>query len=298
MDLTPENVRNFGVTLNTHFQAGLASVEPDWMQIADKVNSTTSRETYAWLGDLPRMRRWIGDRRLKRIREKLYQLLNEDFEDTIVVNRNKFEDNELGTFGTLASSFGRAVAELPDQLVFETLRLGYETECYDGQNFFDTEHPVGEGADEELVSNMQAGSGESWYLLCTNATIKPFIYQERKAGDLVYKGDPEDERVFTRNEVIWGSHARATAGYTFWQMAFASKAELNADNYEAARTAVMSFTDDEGAPLNLKPNLLVVGPANERKGLKLLNNERTDAGATNEYQGTAELLVSTRVTGA
>ncbi|MEL8055035.1 MAG: Mu-like prophage major head subunit gpT family protein [Pseudomonadota bacterium] len=297
MDLTPENVRNFGVTLNTHFQAGIDSVESEWSKIADLVNSTTSRETYGWLGDLPKMRRWIGDRRLKRIREKLYQLINDDFEDTIAVNRNKFEDNELGTFGTLASSFGRSVAELPDDLVFEALVLGYVTECYDGQNFFDTEHPVGEGANQKLVSNVQAGAGESWFLLCTNSTIKPLIYQERKKGDLVYKGDPEDENVFQRNELIWGSHARAAAGYTFWQMGFASKAELNADNYEAARVAIMSRTDDEGKPLNLKPNLLVVGPANERKGLKLLNNERTDAGATNEYQGTAELLSTTRVTG-
>lgn len=165
MELTPENVRNFNGALNTHFQAGIDTVESEWSKIADLVNSTTSRETYGWLGDLPKMRPWIGDRRLKRIREKVYQLINDDFEDTIVVNRNKFEDNELGTFGRLASSFGRSVAELPDDLVFEALVLGYVSECYDGQNFFDTEHPVGEGADQQLVSNMQAGSGESWFLI-------------------------------------------------------------------------------------------------------------------------------------
>jgi phage major head subunit gpT-like protein len=241
------------------------------------------------------MRRWIGERRYNRVKDKVYTLLNYDFEDTIVVGRNRFDDDELGTFGSLASSLGAAVAALPDELVFNALVKGFETECYDGQNFFDAEHPVGEGANQKLISNVQAGAEQPWFLLCTNAPVMPLIFQERKKGDLVMKGDVTDANVFDRNEVVWGSHARANAGYTFWQLAFASKAELNADNYEAARKAIMSMTDDEGEPLGLIANLLVVGPANDRKARKLLVSERNDAGATNEYQGTAEILLSPRV---
>lgn len=295
MDFTPDNVRAFGGALQTNFQAGIGRVTPLWNKIAQLVNSTKSRETYAWLGDMPRMRRWIGERRFNRIKEKVYTLPNYDFEDTIVVNRNRFDDDELGTFGSLASSLGAAVAALPDELVFNTLVKGFETECYDGQNFFDAEHPVGEGENQKLVSNVQAGAEQAWFLLCTTAPVMPLIFQERKKADLVMKGDATDDNVFNRNEVVWGSHARANAGYTFWQLAFASKAELNADNYEAARKAIMSMTDDEGEPLGLIPNLLVVGPANDRKARKLLVSERDDAGATNEYQGTAEILLSPRV---
>jgi phage major head subunit gpT-like protein len=60
----------------------------------------------------------------------------------------------------------------------------------------------------------------------------------------------------------------------------------------------MSMTDDEGEPLNLIPNLLVVGPSNDRKARKLLVNEKNDAGADNEYAGSAEILLSARLTGA
>jgi phage major head subunit gpT-like protein len=223
MEVTPENVRAFGGTLQTNFQAGIKKVTPLWQKIAQLINSTKSRETYAWLGDLPKMRKWIGERRYKRIKDKVYQLVNDDYESTIAVSRNKFEDDELGTFGSLASSFGQATATLPDELVFDALKKGYETECYDGQNYFDTEHPVGEGAAQKLVSNVQAGAGESWFLLCTTAPVMPLIYQERKPADLVMKGDPTDSNVFDKNEFVWGSHARSVAGYTFWQLAFASK---------------------------------------------------------------------------
>ena len=49
--------------------------------------------------------------------------------------------------------------------------------------------------------------------------------------------------------------------------------------------------DSNGRPLGIKPNLLVVPPALESKGLKLLNSENAAGGETNEWKGTAELLV-------
>lgn len=73
-------------------------------------------------------------------------------------------------------------------------------------------------------------------------------------------------------------------------MAYASKAELNADNYGAARAAMQSLTNEAGSSLAIMPNLLVVPPSLEGAGRKLLKNEFNAAGATNEWFGTAELL--------
>ena len=36
---------------------------------------------------------------------------------------------------------GRAAATHPDELVFETVANGFTEECFDGQPFFDTDHP-------------------------------------------------------------------------------------------------------------------------------------------------------------
>lgn len=48
---------------------------------------------------------------------------------------------------------------------------------------------------------------------------------------------------------------------------------------------------DGGSPLGLVGNLLVVPQSLESAGRKLLNSEYGSGGETNEWKGTAELLV-------
>lgn len=67
-------------------------------------------------------------------------------------------------------------------------------------------------------------------------------------------------------------------------------------SYGAARLAVMNFTDDEGRPLGLIPNLLEVPPALESVGRLLCENEKLTDESPNPWRGTAELLVNPRLT--
>jgi phage major head subunit gpT-like protein len=71
-----------------------------------------------------------------------------------------------------------------------------------------------------------------------------------------------------------------------------------AASYGAARLAIMSFTDDEGRPLALIPDLLEVGPALEATGRLLMENEKLTDESPNPYRGTAKLLVNPRLTSA
>ena len=48
---------------------------------------------------------------------------------------------------------------------------------------------------------------------------------------------------------------------------------------------------DNGVPMNLTPDLLVVSPALEGQAMEILNSERNAAGATNVWKGTAKPLV-------
>ncbi|WP_374348631.1 Mu-like prophage major head subunit gpT family protein [Chitinimonas sp.] len=66
--------------------------------------------------------------------------------------------------------------------------------------------------------------------------------------------------------------------------------------YGAARTAMRKFKDDEGRPLNVRPNILLVPAALEDTARALLTNERLDDGKANPYKGTAELVVESRLT--
>jgi len=67
-------------------------------------------------------------------------------------------------------------------------------------------------------------------------------------------------------------------------------------SYGAARTAMRKFKDEEGRPLNITPDVLLVPPALEHIALALVNNDRLDDGKANPYKGTASVIVDARLT--
>lgn len=55
---------------------------------------------------------------------------------------------------------------------------------------------------------------------------------------------------------------------------------------------MMEMKGDAGRPLNIKPKLLIVPPALESAARKLVNSEYGTGGVTNEWKGTADLVVT------
>ena len=270
------------------FNTGMSGYPAIWNQIASLVPSSTKSNTYGWMKDIPRMREWLGERVINSITEAAYTILNRSWEDTVGVSRNDIEDDQLGIYKPLMQALGQAAAEFPDELVFLLLAAGFTTPCWDGQNFFDTDHPI--GATGATYSNVQAGQGNPWYLMDTTKPLKPLIYQERQKPEFVAMTATTDEVVFSRREYRFGADLRANAGYGFPQMAFASMAPLNGDNYAALRQAMTSQVGDTGRKLNIKPNLIVVGPSNRAAAKQLFAAELINGGATNIYFKDVEIL--------
>lgn len=67
-------------------------------------------------------------------------------------------------------------------------------------------------------------------------------------------------------------------------------------SYGAARTQMRKVKDEEGRPLNILPDLLVVPPALEDVANALMTADRLEDGKVNPYKGTAEVLVEPRLT--
>lgn len=67
-------------------------------------------------------------------------------------------------------------------------------------------------------------------------------------------------------------------------------------SFGAAKTAMMSYTNDEGRPLKITPNLLAVPPALMDVAMVLKVNERLEDGKPNPYRGTFDVLVSPNIT--
>lgn len=63
-------------------------------------------------------------------------------------------------------------------------------------------------------------------------------------------------------------------------------------SYGAGRTAMMKFKNDEGQPLNVMPNVLLVPPALGDTANALMTSDRLDDGKTNLYKGTATAVIA------
>ena len=288
---------------NASFRRGILDQEAmsEYELVAMITNSMTSQEVYPWLGQLPGMKEWLGERVVENLRQHDFTIRNRDWEQTVGVPRNTIEDDQYGVYSPFMRAMGIAAMKHYDELVWPLLKLGFSTACYDGQFFFDADHPVldkdGGGATISNADYDKTRSGDSggvsWFLLDLGQTMKPIVLQIRKRpSNLIRLDREEDENVFMRKEFIYGVDCRDNVGFGLWQGAYGSNAALNADNYEKARVALLGMKGDYGRPLGIRPTHLIVPPSLERDGLEILSAERNADGATNVYRGTAELRVS------
>ena len=269
--------------------------ETAFMRIATVIPSNSKSQTYGWLGKFPKMREWIGPREFKNMQSTSYTLENKDFEGTVTVDRNDIEDDNLGHLSPLFQEMGMSAAQHPDELTFNLLANGRTELCFDGQPFFDADHPsFDKDGNQITVSNVDASGGVNdpwWYLLDVSRPLKPLIYQDRKKPEFVMKTTPTvSDHVFINKEFIYGVDCRCNVGFGFWQMAYASNAPLNSDNLDAAIQAMRMRFDSNGQPLGIKPGLLVVGPTLRGAANKTVKVMFGDGGASNPNYNAVDVL--------
>lgn len=283
-------------TLVARWNAGLAMTNPDWMKIAKKMPSSGKSNTYEFLSQFPAFREWVGARLHKAFKETGYNVPNRKFETTVDVKREDWEDDNIGQYGLLAEGAGQSASDLMNDLVFALVGLGFTTACYDGQYFFDTDHPVAANEDGTgavtNVSNVQAGAGAPWVLLCTKRAASPLYLQERIAPQFDSITSVQNANVFDLDLYSFGGRWRGEAAFGFWQCAFGSKAALDATNFQAAYTAMMKFKGDGGRKLGILPDTLLVGPDNVAAAEALLKAQQNANGASNTNYNKVNLVVT------
>ena len=140
--------------LKALFTTGFAAIRPQWTRVAMEAPSTTDGETYNWLGAVPAMKEWIDTKIAAGLNAFNYTIRNKDWESTIEVDRNTFEDDKLGMVTPRINELSAEAARHPDELVSTLLTANGL--CYDGQNFFDTDHAEGASGTQ---ANTAAGTG-------------------------------------------------------------------------------------------------------------------------------------------
>jgi phage major head subunit gpT-like protein len=293
MIINAEGLARLYTAFTAVFNAAFQETQTWFERAAMTVPASTRIMDYKFLLDFPMVREWLGDRQISSLEPKAYQVETKDWEATIEVDRNDIEDEQLGFYNPIVAALAQEARKHPEKLIADLISAGFTTACYDGQYFFDTDHPVGSGT----ASNFGGGSGTPWFLLDTSRAIKPFIFQLRREVQLVRMDRQEDEHAFMRKKYRYGVDYRGAAAYGLWQLAYSSKETLNPTNYAGARTAMMSLTNSEGRPLGIKPSMLLVPPSLEALAREILQaqfiiGDPAAGGAkSNIWQGTADLLV-------
>ena len=295
-------LNNLRTTIRGEFTIAFnnANASSVYKRLATTIKSSSKTNTYDWLGKFPQMREWVGSRVIKDMSESSYQITNKKYEATFGVDRADIEDDNLGLYASIAQGMGQEASDFLDREVAALLRFGFEATCYDGQNFFDDEHPVYPNADgtgtANLVSNIykktDADDGMPWYLLSLNRPLKPLIHQQRTGMELESLTDLKNEGVFMEDQYRYGIRYRGNFGYGLWQQAVASKADLDAANFEAAYAQMQGFKRDGGDPMGIMPTALVVPPSLQSAAEKILERTVLDNGAGNINYHKVELIVN------
>lgn len=147
--------------LTGKFDTGMNSGEPFYPNLCTMVTSQGADEKYGFMGAMPGVREWLGDRQFQSLRAGDYTLANKKWESSIAIEKDDIEDDRLGMYGPVLEQLGQEAAYHPDELLVTAIEAGESTACFDGQFFFDTDHAWGDSGSQDNDLTGAAATGTS-----------------------------------------------------------------------------------------------------------------------------------------
>lgn len=218
MLINQQNLRDLFVNFNAIFNKTIEETEQNYLKVAMEIPSASSDENYAWFGQIPSMREWIGDRQIQNLSAHTYTIKNKDFELTIAVNRNDIADDKIGVYKPLIQDMAQMVRQHPDELVFTLLGQGFKNKCYDGKNFFAEDHPFMEG------KKTQSNKGAKKLSVTT--------YAEARAQMMTIKGDNGKSLKVIPDLLVVAPQNEAVARQILFADTIAGSTNVNKDTCE------------------------------------------------------------------
>lgn len=123
--------------------AGMGWVDP----VSMLFTSDQASETYAWLGQSPAMREWIGGREAKGFRENGITIANKKYEATLEIPLDWMRRDKTGQIQVRIDEMAQRANAHWAKLLTALIEAGEAATlgtCYDGQYFFDTDHSEGD----------------------------------------------------------------------------------------------------------------------------------------------------------
>ena len=189
LDIASAQVKLRDITAK--FDNGVGSAQPFYPTVCYDASSVRSSEKYGWIGNMPGMREWVGDRQFSELRSANFVIDNKHFESSLAIKKTDIADDNLGQYGPIMEQLGIEAAHHPDELWFDALELGESTACFDGQFFFDTDHSWGKSGTQsnDLTSTVVSTSAVTVAELKTaiRAAVKQMLGFKNDQGKLYHR---------------------------------------------------------------------------------------------------------------
>jgi phage major head subunit gpT-like protein len=135
--------------------------------LATRVPSNSNQEKYGFLGDVPSVKEWIGDKTYGALEDYDYTIKNKDFYTAIGIDRNELDDDQMGIVRPRIQMMVQRIRQYQGKLIANLIINGASNNAYDSNAYF---------ADRTSPNdNLLAGNGT------TVANLKTDIYAARAA---------------------------------------------------------------------------------------------------------------------
>jgi phage major head subunit gpT-like protein len=160
---SPAIIGSFYEQLDAEWSKSWAS-QLGWLN----TGSNQETETYKWLGNVPKFTEWLGGRKAGQPKTETYSIRNKLWEQTLEFGLDDLRRDKTGQIAIRIGELAQAGAGFWEDLI--TSLIIADGVCYDGQNFFDTDHPVAESTTGSTTAKNELTSSEVGALNVSTAT--------------------------------------------------------------------------------------------------------------------------------
>lgn len=172
--------------LNTNFLEAFKSPKDTvFDQVCTTITSEKKKILLAIADMLPQMREWVGERKFYNAAEHSTELTNPHYELSMEVDADDVDDDEYAGYLLQASGLGERAGLHPDVLLATLMQAATGIIGFDGQFFFDTDHPIDVKNNVGVQSNYES----------TGRALTAANFEVVRANMASWKGGPDGELI-------------------------------------------------------------------------------------------------------
>lgn len=137
----PLDIKEVSKGFSKVFNEALKGQNEDYKKLVTEIKATTISVDYRWLGDIPNMREWVGERTLSELSSQSYIIAKKNWETSIKIDRDDILYDNIGIVKPRIQAMAQECVEHYNELVFGLIEQNGK--CFDGKAFFSTDHQVG-----------------------------------------------------------------------------------------------------------------------------------------------------------